>query len=221
MKIKFDKNVDYCIYIGGLQSGKSFIFKSIKSDSIHFSKELFPNIINVLSISSIFERRNILGINQYITAIKPKLNNCYILKNNFVTSSLKHINDVIRRYGNINIMNSSNQKQALNVILTSHYYTLKLLRDYNITYKDKDILSLPPTDINIYDFFEDEIKTYNIDVINPIHKKIDYEWDYYRYKEEIEKSVFECYGVKKTFDLDRVLNMIDDEEYKIKKKYGF
>jgi len=219
--VKFDENVDYCIYVGGLQSGKSFIFKSMESDSIHFNKKLIPNIINVLSISSIYERTTIVGVHKYITSLKSKLDGCYMLKNDFMTSILKHINDVVRRYDNINIINPSMTKKSLNTILVSHYFTLKLFRDYGITYKEKDILSLPPGDIDVRDFFDEEIKKYQLRIKNPIHKKIDYEWGYEKYKESIERNIYEGWGIKKIFDINPLLDIVDDMEYKVKTKYGF
>lgn len=221
MKIDYNENEDYCIYIGALQCGKSFIFQSMSSDSIHFNQKLKTNHINVLSISTIYELKNILGLLKYLEALKPKLNAPYFMSNNFQRSVLKHINDVISQRDNPYIFSSSNIKYILKTVLHSHYFTQKFFRDNGIVCIERNLLDLPAGENNVECIFKDEIELYDLNVLKPIHTKLDYEWEYERYAETIQRNLLEIYGIKNKFNFKSLLENIDETEAKIKNLYGF
>ena len=218
MKIKYNENEDYCIYFGGLQSGKSLIFKSINSDSIHFNKKLRSNIINVFSYTSIYQRENIIGLWGYVNAIKDKLDNVILMKNDNTIATLKHINDVIKERGNPLVFKQIDS--IVDEVLRSHYFTLKTLNDVGVSYKEKDILSLPTGSVDVNELFKEEIERYNIKVTNPIIEKMDYEWTYDQYSDAIGRNLKDIYDINIKIDLSYLPDYITSQEIKVQKMYG-
>jgi len=219
--INYDPNQEYCIYLGGLQTGKDFVFKSIRSDSIHLNKRLTPNAINILSYTTVYELKNIIGLSKILNACKPKLVNPYILEQDFPTAILKHINDIIRNYDNPSIMSEQNIKFIIKNILYSHYFLLKFLKENNIDYQYKNILSLKPGEINITEFFSEEIQKYQIPIIKDYHNKIDYEWSIEKLKEEIYRNLLNNFNIKSSYqiNLNNYIEWIQNISTQCKKLY--
>lgn len=220
MKINYNEDEDYCIYICGLQSGKTFIFRSLDSDSIHMNNSLLKNKANVLSYTSIYEKNNIIGIKNYMDALKPKLNDSYLLEFDLISGALKHVNDILKNRSNHNVVKTSVVNKIYYNISNSHHYILNYYETNNINYKLKNILTLPPGKINIFDFFEEEIKKYNLKIINHNYEKFDYEWMYEKYVEEINANFYEQYDANSKFELASLLDYAYDLEEKFKKLYG-
>jgi hypothetical protein len=219
MQISFNESEDYCIFIGELQSGKTFVFESMEADSIHMAKQLKPNIINMFSITTIYEKFNIIGLQKYLQALNSKLNGCYILQHDFKRSILKHTNDIILNYGNPKATDFQYVEYAAKIILHSHYFTLSFFQNNDIQYNMKNILALPPGNTDIEKFFEHEIKKYNLKIREKQYPKMDYEWSYEKLKDEIQKNLLDKYNIKHNFKLNEYLNYIEEWEYNAKKLY--
>lgn len=220
MRIRYDKNVDYCIYLAALQSGKSFLHEGIEGVSIDREFEMFIGEMNVFSYCTVYENLNILGIHQGLTSILPKLNGCYMLEFDFASAALKHINDIIRNKGNRNASNKKSIIHTIDVIVNSHFYLLKFLRDNNIEYKKKNIISLPPGEVNIKELFNDEIEKYNLGIKNPVVVKRDYEWTHQQYFDAIEENLYKSYGIKQKFNSDFLFETLHKKKKKLIKLYN-
>ncbi len=215
----FEDKKDYCIFIGSMQSGKTIIFKTLKSDSIHKAKCLKPNTANVLSNTDIFEQTNIIGLNKILTSLKNKLNNCYILETDPVSSSLKHINDILVNKSNTHVYNILSIKRVLYDIMNCEYFTRYFLLKNNIPFQYKNLLQYPAGMIDISEVFKEQIEKYSITVnVNHI-EKLDYEWTYEQYIEEIERNYKKNYDVTQTINLPELLEYQEELTKKFSNLY--
>ena len=215
MIIDYDEDQNYCVVIGSTQSGKTIIFKTIKSDSVHRSLKLIPSAINVISNSNIFDRHNIFGLSEIFKATGIKLNNCLILKNDPLSAILKHMNDIIIKKDFFYITTMANIKQMLQSQINAEYYTLFYLQQNNIPFKFKDILAHPAGTINVNEMFKEEIKKYSLQVNERFIEKKDYEWSYEKYIQTIERGYQKQYNIPTKVNLNELLDYV----HKYKEKY--
>ena len=219
MKIKYNENEDYCIYLAGFEVGKKFLFDVIHSESIHFNNELVSNNINVLSYMYHYETKTIVQLHKYLSSLKPKLTNVYILKTNFIEAILSHINTIVdddEAYD----FGIYDYEYYIDLYLKSHYFVLNFLNINNISYKEKEIFLLPKGIIDVKELFKEEIEQYDIKTYNDHYEKFGENLTIIERADLLEKNYLNRFGVSLKLNLEDLIKSYNIMETQLKLKYG-